>query len=65
MTIDRKLKAIDTLIRFTRNLQIKDELITAKEFLELAKFFEIAAEEIVDNNKNDIKFLIDMIKRAS
>ena len=65
MTIDQKLKVINTLIRFTRNLQIKDELLLAKEYLELAKFFEKAACETVDKNKKDIKFLIDMVKRAS
>ena len=65
MTIDQKLKVINTLIRFTRNLQIKNELLLAKEYLELAKFFEKAASETVDKNKKDIKFLIDMVKRAS
>ena len=65
MSIDKKLKVISTLIQFTRNPQIKGDLIIAKEYLELAKFFETASEELVDKNKNEIKFLIDMVKRAT
>ncbi len=64
MALKDRLSAIEKLIRFCRDNEIRDDLLVAKEFLEIAKFFEESADEIISNNYDELEPLIGLTKRT-
>lgn len=63
MALEDDIVAIDIMIRFTRNLKTKDDLLTAKEMLEHAAYFISASSDIIALHKKELAPTMGMVNR--